>query len=150
MPERSLSPMPPVNVNYWSHKRSAGAASEDAANAITRRQQVITETENDRFDRRKKMSDSFKHEAAEARYYKQYKRGKKSIAFDRDFSHIEFKYKRAKKRAKIFAAQYEKLKSDLGYKSPEESSGSLSSGSNESDSSEHEDAGGTSDSSSNS
>jgi hypothetical protein len=55
-----------------------------------------------------------------------------------------------KKRAKIFAAQYKKLKSDPGYKSPEESRGSLSNGSNESDSKEHEDAGGTSDRSSNS
>jgi hypothetical protein len=71
------------------------------------------------------MSDSIKHEAAVARYYKQkYKRGKKSGASESVLSHIEFKYKRVKKKAKIFAAQYEKLKIDLGYKSPEELDGS--------------------------
>ena len=44
-----------------------------------------------------------------------------------------FKYKRAKKKAKIYGMQYEKMKSGLGYKSPEESNGSLSSDSSDSD-----------------
>ena len=33
-----------------------------------------------------------------------------------------------KKKAKMYEMQYNKLKSDLGYESPEESDGSLSSG----------------------
>jgi hypothetical protein len=61
---------------------------------------------------------------------------------------IEFKYKRAKKKAKIYGMQYEKMKSELGYKSPVESDGSLSSDDNEMDR-EEQDAG-QNDSSSNS
>jgi hypothetical protein len=48
-------------------------ATEDTANDITKRQQLITE--DDRFDRMIEMSDSFECEeapaAAAARYYKQ-------------------------------------------------------------------------------
>ena len=40
-------------------------------------------------------------------------------------SKIELKYKRAKKRSKIFFSEYNKLKSDLGYQSPDDSDGSL-------------------------
>jgi hypothetical protein len=46
--------------------------------------------------------------------------------------------KRAKKKAKIYGDQYEKMKSDLGYESPVESDGSLSSDDIESDTEKHD------------
>jgi hypothetical protein len=58
---------------------------------------------------------------------KKYREGKRSGASQLKLSEIERKYKRVKKKAKMYEMQYNKLKSDLGYESPEESDGSLSS-----------------------
>jgi len=128
--QRSFSPMIPKHINYRSQKQSAVMATEYAANAFTERQQQSTEYEM--FDRMIEMSDSVEREAAAARHYKhKYRQGKKSGVSEMELSNIEMKYKSVKKKAKIYSMQYEKLKSDLGYKSPEESSGSLSSGSND-------------------
>jgi hypothetical protein len=124
--------MPPTNLSFQSQKQSAVAAAEDAANLMIEKQR--NSAENERFDRMMEMNDKFDHETTAARYYKyKYKEGKKSSASERELPVIEFKYKRAKKKAKIYGTQYQKMKSDLGYKSPEESDGSLSSGSSDSE-----------------
>jgi len=129
--QRSISPMIPTHINYCSQKQSAVMATEYAANAFTERQQQSTESKM--FDRMIEMSDNVERETAAARQYKlKYRQGKKSGVSEIKLSEIETKYKRVKKKAKIYAMQYKKLKSDLGYKSPEESDGSLSSGSSES------------------
>jgi hypothetical protein len=121
--ERSLSPMP-SGFGFRSQKQSAVAATEDAANAIASRHHAITH--NDRFDRMIELSDRYDRESTAATHYKQkYKQGKRRGISDNDLSKIELKYKRAKKRSKIFFSEYNKLKSDLGYQSPDESDGSL-------------------------
>ncbi len=107
--DHSVSPMPSTNSSLRSQKQSAVAAAEDAANLIIEKQKQSVE--NDRFDRMMEMSDKFERETAAARYYKhKYKEGKKSCASDSMLSVIEFKYKRAKKKAKIYGEQYEKMK----------------------------------------
>ena len=75
------------------------------------------------------MSDNVERETAAARQDKiKYREGKWSGASELELSEVERKYKRVKKKVKMYTMQYEKLKSDLGYQSPEESDGSLSSG----------------------
>ena len=77
-----------------SQKQSAAVATEDATNAMAERQHTMTEI--DRLERMMQTSDNSECEAAAARYYNQkYKRGKKKVDSDEDFSHLEFKYKRA-------------------------------------------------------
>ncbi len=67
------------------------------------------------------MSDSVECKAAAVRHFKhKYRQGKKSGVSEMELTKIEMKYKRVKKKEKIYAMQYKKLKSDLGYKSPEE------------------------------
>jgi hypothetical protein len=130
--DHSISPMPSTNLSFSSQKQSAVAAAEDAANFMIEKQKISAV--NDRFDRMMEMSDKFDRETTSATYYQyKYKEGKESCASEREVSVIEFKYKRAEKKVKIFGTQYEKMKSDLGYKLPEESDGSLSSDSNDSD-----------------
>jgi archaellum component FlaC len=99
-------------------------AAEYAANAFTERQQNCTNSEM--FDPMIEMSDKLESETASAmRYKKKYREAKRSGASQSKLSEIERRYKRVKKKVKMYEMQYNKLKSDLGYESPEESDGSL-------------------------
>ena len=141
--ECSLSPMP-SRFGFCSQKQSAVVATEDAANAIA--SQHYTIAENDGFDRIMEMSKRYDRKSTAATHYKQkYKQGKRRGISDNDLSKIELKYKRAKKRSKIFS-EYNKLKSDLGYQSPDESDGSLLSSASDSTAKKNEAARDSSDS----
>ena len=129
--ERSLTP-PPNSTNFRSRKIAAMEATEEAAAAMAERQYEMNQT--DKFDRMMQMRSDYEKETMRAdALKKKYKTAKREFDSVDSLTDIRKRYKIAKKNAKIYLNEYEKLKEKMGYESPASSEDSLSSNSDKSD-----------------
>jgi hypothetical protein len=129
--ERSLTP-PPNSTNFRSRKNAAMEATEEAAAAMAERQYEMNQT--NKFDRMMQMRSDYEKETMRAdALKKKYKTAKREFDSVDSLTDIRKRYKIAKKNAKIYLNEYEKLKEKMGYESPASSEDSLSSNSHKSD-----------------
>jgi hypothetical protein len=90
--------------------------------------------QNEKFDRMMQMRSDCESETMRANLLKKkYKTARQEFDLEDTLTQIRKRYKTAKKNAKIYQEEYEKLKEQMGYESPASSDDSLSSKSDKSD-----------------
>jgi hypothetical protein len=122
--DRSLSPMPEGN-NFRSKKSSAVEATERAANAITTRENERRDI--NRFDRMMELKSMGEYYTTKANKLKRkFFEDRENGESDEALKELRGQRKHMKKMAKHYFQQYEELKKESGYESPESSDDSLS------------------------
>ena len=115
--DRSYSPIPD-GTNFRSKKLSAMDATEEAAGAIAERQYEMRH--NDKFDRMMKMREQgVMTEEKVSRCKEKYNNAKRKGASMQTLEKIKQQYKHHKKTHMMYTTEYEQLKKEIGYTSPQ-------------------------------